>query len=312
MIPFELTILGTGSALPTSKRYHTAQVLNVRERFFLIDCGEGAQIQMRKYSVKFSRINHIFISHLHGDHYFGLIGLLTTYTLLGRTNDLHIYAHSELPKILKSQLEYMGDDIQYQIIWHPLNFKKEQTIFEDEAVKITSFPLKHRMACCGFLFTENELEQNIRKEKIDEYDIPVKMIYRIKKGENYTLPDGKIILNKELTLPAFQPRKYAFCTDTAYLPDLHKITAGVDLLYHEATFDKSLENKAEGTYHSTARQAALVARDSNAQRLIIGHFSSRYKEVDFLVDEAREYFNNTEAAYEGMIIQIPQKRVTIE
>ncbi|MCF8361867.1 MAG: ribonuclease Z [Prolixibacteraceae bacterium] len=312
MIPFELTILGTGSALPTSKRYHTAQVLNVRERFFLIDCGEGAQIQMRKYGVKFSRINHIFISHLHGDHYFGLIGLLTTYTLLGRTNDLHIYAHSELPNILESQLKYMGDDIQYNIIWHPLNFKKTQTVIEDDVVKVTSFPLKHRMACCGFKFEEQPLELNIRKEKIEEYNIPVKSIYRIKKGEDLIQPDGTIIPNNKLTLPQFIQRKYAFCTDTAYIPDLYKQIQNVDLLYHEATFDKSMENKAESTNHSTARQAGIVARDSRAKKLLIGHFSSRYNNIDFLVNEAREEFTNTEAANEGMTIKIPQERVQPE
>ncbi|MDA3878883.1 MAG: ribonuclease Z [Prolixibacteraceae bacterium] len=312
MIPFELTILGTGSALPTSKRYHTAQVLKVRERFFLIDCGEGAQIQMRKYGVKFSRINHIFISHLHGDHYFGLIGLLTTYNLLGRTNDLHIYAHSELPNILESQLKYMGDDVQYRIIWHPLNFKQAQNLLEDDVIKITSFPLKHRMACCGFKFEEQPLELNIKKEKIEEYNISVRSIYRIKKGEDFIQHDGSIVQNKELTFRQFIQRKYAFCTDTAYIPDLHKQIEGVDLLYHEATFDKSMEDKAEATYHSTARQAGLVAHASQAKKLLIGHFSSRYKNVDFLVNEAREEFENTEAAYEGMIVKIPQEREHIE
>jgi ribonuclease Z len=262
--------------------------------------------------VKFARINHIFISHLHGDHYFGLIGLLTTYTLLGRTNDLHIYAHSELPNILESQLKYMGDDIQYKIIWHPLNFKQPQTIFENDVVKITSFPLKHRMSCCGFKFQEQPLELNIRKEKIEEYNIPVKSIYRIKKGEDFTQPDGTIIPNKKITLPQFRQRTYAFCTDTAYLPDLHKQIQNVDLLYHEATFDKSMENKAESTYHSTARQAGLVARASNAKKLLIGHFSSRYKNIDFLVNEARSEFENTEAANEGMIVKIPQERVNVQ
>ncbi|MDA3816735.1 MAG: ribonuclease Z [Prolixibacteraceae bacterium] len=312
MIPFELTILGTGSALPTSKRYHTAHVLKVRERFFLIDCGEGAQIQMRKYGVKISRINHIFISHLHGDHYFGLIGLLTSYTLLGRTNDLHIHAHSDLPNILESQLKYMGDDVPYKIIWHPLNFKKTQTILEDDVIKVTSFPLNHRMACCGFKFEEQPLELNIVKEKIEEYNIPVRSIYRIKKGEDFIKPDGSIVQNKELTFRQFRQRKYAFCTDTAYIPDLHKQIEGVDLLYHEATFDKSMEDKAEATYHSTARQAGLVAHASHVKKLLIGHFSSRYKNVDSLVNEARAEFKNTEAANEGMIVKIPQEREQIE
>ncbi|MGF7138407.1 ribonuclease Z [Roseimarinus sediminis] len=308
MIPFELTILGTSSALPTSERYHTAHVLNVRERFFLIDCGEGTQIQMRKYGVKFSRINHIFISHLHGDHFFGLIGLLTTYVLLGRKSDLHIYAHSELPEILQSQLKFLGDDIGYNIIWHPLNFKRPQLVLENEVLTVTSFPVKHRIACCGFRFTEKPAELNIRKEKIDAYQIPLKEIYKIKKGEDFIKPEGRVIPNSELTLPAYKQRSYSFCTDTAYLPGLSEQVNKSSLLYHEATFSNADEKRAQETFHSTARQAAMLARDSNVEQLLLGHFSARYKDVGFMIEEAREVFKNTEAAREGMVIKIPQQR----
>lgn len=308
MIPFELTILGTSSALPTSQRYHTAHVLNVRERFFLIDCGEGAQIQMRKYGVKFSRINHIFISHLHGDHFFGLIGLITSYILLGRKSDLHIYAHSMLPDLLKPQLDYLGNEIPFKIVWHPLNFKKPQVIFDDQVVKVTSFPLNHRISCCGFIFNEAPCELNVRKDQLVKYKVPVNEIYKIKKGADFISPNQELIPNSEFTLPAMQARSYAFCTDTSYLPNLSEILNSVDLLYHEATFDKTNEKRAAETFHSTAEQAALLAKSSKVGKLIIGHFSARYKNVNVLLDEARMVFEETYLANEGMVVSLPQLR----
>ncbi len=304
MIPFSLTILGTSSALPTSKRYPTAQVLNIRERFFLIDCGEGTQIQLRKYSVKFSKINHILISHLHGDHYFGLIGLLSTFALVGRSSDLHIYSHSELPDILKVQLEYLNTEIRYRIIWHPLNFKRKQTVFEDDALKVTSVPLKHRVPCCGFIFSEKEQPKNLIKEKINEYRIPLRALPAIKYGADYIVEDGTIISNRELTLPEKKTRSYAFCTDTIYLPKLAETFKGVDLLYHEATYDKSLEKRAGETFHSTARQAAMIAKNCNAGRLVLGHFSARYKDCTILLEEAKEIFRETIIAEEGLVIDV--------
>jgi ribonuclease Z len=306
MIPFELTILGTSSALPTSKRYPTAHVLNICERFFLIDCGEGTQIQLRKYSIKFSRINHIFISHLHGDHYYGLIGLLSTFALLKRKNDIHIYAHSQLPVILKIQLEYLQNDIIYKIIWHPLNFKRKMVILDDEKVMITSFPLKHRIPCCGFLFTEKSGLKNIIKEKITEYNIPIKDIQYIKNGADFIDPKGKVIPNEDLTLPLKTPRKYAFVTDTMYLPKLKEILEGVNLLYHEATYDKKMQKRAKETFHSTAEQAAMLAQNCQAGQLLIGHFSARYKETSVLTDEARTIFPSTLVAEEGMVVKIAE------
>jgi ribonuclease Z len=304
MIPFELTILGTSSALPTSKRYPTAHVLNICERFFLIDCGEGTQIQLRKYAVKFSRINHIFISHLHGDHYYGLIGLLSSFALLGRKNDLHIYAHSELPEILKIQLEYLQNDIVYKIIWHPLNFRKPMVILDDEKVKITSFPLKHRIPCCGFLFSEKPGLKNIIKEKIEEYNIPIKDIQHIKNGADFIDQNGKVIPNEELTRPLKIARKYAFCTDTLYLPKLKEILEGVNLLYHEATYDKRFQKQAKENFHSTAEQAAMLAQSCRAGQLLVGHFSARYKDTSLLLEEARSIFPSTLIAEEGMVIKI--------
>jgi len=304
MTLFELSILGTSSALPTSKRYPTAHVLNVRERFFLIDCGEGTQIQIRKYGVKLSRINHIFISHLHGDHYFGLIGLLSTFALLGRKNDLHIFSHSELPEILKAQLEYLQSEIIFKIIWHPLNFKKPVVILDNEVVTVTSFPVKHRVSCCGFLFNEKVGQLNIIKEKIAEYRIPLRDIQFIKNGSDYIDESGTIIPNSELVFLKSKPRSFAFITDTQFLPELSEIVNGVDLLYHEATYDKRLTKRAGETYHSTAEQAGMMAKICEAGQLIIGHFSARYKDVDHLLDEAVAVFPNTIAAEEGMVIRV--------
>jgi ribonuclease Z len=307
MITFDLTILGTSSALPTSKRYPTAQVLNIRERFFLLDCGEGTQIQIRKYGVKLSCINHIFISHLHGDHYFGLIGLLSTFALLGRKNDLHIYSHSELPEILKNQIEFLDGEIAYKIVWHPLNFKKPHVLIDDETVTVMSFPVKHRIACCGFLFTEKEQPKNIIREQIAYYKIPVKELQFIKAGADFVTEEGTIIPNSWLTLPAKKPRSFAFCTDTIYLPELSDILQGVSVLYHEATYDRTLEKRASETFHSTAMQAAMQAKQSNVGQLVIGHFSARYKNVSSLLSEAREVFENTITAEEGLKISIQHK-----
>jgi len=304
MTKFELTILGTSSALPTIQRYPTAQVLNVHERFFLIDCGEGTQIQLKKNHIKCSRINHIFISHLHGDHYFGLIGLISTFILLGRQNDLHIYSHSLLPELLKPQLEFMtngGAEMYFKIIWHPLHFKKPMTIFEDNALSVTSFPLKHRIPCCGFLFMEKPKELNLNKGKVAELQIPIRYLHLIKNGADYCTPEGDIIPNKALTLPPLPCRSYAFCTDTRFLPGIADWIRKVDLLYHEATYDHTLMNQAEATTHSTARQAAQLALLASVGKLLIGHFSARYKNLDCLLNEAREIFPNTELANEGSV-----------
>lgn len=300
MKSFELKVLGTSSALPTSTRYPTAQVLNIHERFFLIDCGEGTQIQFRKYKVKSSRINHIFISHLHGDHYFGLIGLLSTYSLLGRTNDLHIYSHSELPKLIQPQLDHLMADVQYKIIWHPLNFKKPSVILSTDDFQVTSFPVKHRVPCCGFLFEEHpEAELNIKKEVIEKYKLSLSEIHQIKNGSDLYLEKDKVIPNGELTRPRPKTRSYAYTSDTAFAPEICEIIKNADLLYHEATFDKTFEKQAAQTTHSTAEQAATIAQKANVLKLIIGHFSARYKTLDILLNEAKEVFLNTEIAEEG-------------
>ncbi len=296
---FELTILGSSSATPTSKRYPTAQVLNASGRFFLIDCGEGTQIQIRKQKIGFSKIRHIFISHLHGDHYYGLIGLISTLNLLGLKNDLHIYSPSQLKDIIQPQLDFIKGKLQFNIIFHPLNFKRAQLIFEDNKIEITSFPLKHSINCCGFLFREKPAEANIKKDYIQQYNIPVSQIKLIKQGADLITPEGEIIPNKQLTIPPPEPDSYAYCSDTAFYPQVVETIKGVRLLYHEATFTEELRDFAHKTHHSTAIDAAKIAVMAQAKKLILGHFSSRYKSARPFIEEAVTVFKNSVEAIDG-------------
>jgi ribonuclease Z len=298
-MPFELTILGSSSAIPTFERYPTAQVLNVLERFFLIDCGEGTQIQLRKLKIKIGRINHIFISHLHGDHYFGLVGLISTMSLLGYKNDIHIYSHSELKTLINGQLEYMKGELEFAVIFHPLNMKKPQVLFEDEKVVVSSFPVKHSIPTCGFLFREKQNLPNIKKEMIEKHRIPIKNIQAIKEGADFKTESGEIILHKNLTTPPKKPRSYAFCTDTSYYEPIIESVKDVDLLYHESTFLNDKKTLATKTLHSTAEQAATIAKKANVKQLLIGHFSNRYKTLDGFLTEARNVFPETYLATDG-------------
>ncbi len=304
-MPFQLTILGSSSAMPTSERYPTAQVLNVLGRFFLIDCGEGTQHQLRKNKINFTKINHIFISHLHGDHFFGLIGLISTMVLLGRKTELHIYAHSELQRYTKFQLEFLEtNDPGFAIIFHPLNFKRPQVIFEDKKLKITSFPLKHRISCCGFRFEEQPKEANIIKENIKLYNIPIREIKHIKAGADFETEEGKIIPNEKLVIPARKPRSYAYCSDTAYHEAIVPEIQGVDLLYHEATFTETDRALAKSTYHSTGAQAGKIAQAAKVNKLLIGHFSARYKDSGLILEQAKEFFQDSYAVKEGDCYQV--------
>jgi ribonuclease Z len=303
-MPFELTILGSSSALPTSERYPTAQVLNVLGRFFLIDCGEGTQIQIRRRKIGFSKIKHIFISHLHGDHYYGLIGLISTFNLLGIKNDLHIYAASELKGLIQPQLDFLKGDMQFKVIFHPLNFKKPQQIYADKKVEVFSFPLKHSISTCGFLFKEVQKQANIKKEYVTEYKIPIAKIKEIKAGADFITETGETIPNEILTISAPVPRSYTFCTDTVFHKPAASFIQNVDLLYHEATFPEEMKDQAKKTRHSTATDAAKMAQLMNAKQLVIGHFSARYKDVSLFVKEAKTIFENTEAAKEGKTYKI--------
>lgn len=303
-MPFELTILGSNSALPTSDRYPTAQVLNILGRFFLIDCGEGTQIQLRRNKIGFSKIKHIFISHLHGDHYYGLIGLISTLNLLGLKSDIHIYSPSELKNLLQPQLDFIKGGMNITLIFHPLNFKKPQQIFEDKHVEVFSFPLKHSISTCGFLFREIQKQANIKKEIIKDYKIPVSKIKEIKAGANFITDEGEVIQNEKLTTPPPRTRSYAFCSDTAFHPPAAEFVTEVDLLYHEATFLEAMRDFANKTLHSTTIDAANIAKAANVKKLLIGHFSARYNDVKLFEREAQSVFENTEAAKEGKTYRI--------
>lgn len=296
---FELTILGSNSALPTSNRYPTAQVLEVPGHCFLIDCGEGTQIQLRRNKISFSKIRHVFISHLHGDHYYGLIGLISTMNLMGIKSELHIYAHSELKNLLQPQLDQIKGDMLVKLIFHPLNFKKQQRIFESKKLEIFSFPVKHSISTCGFLFKEKTKPANIRKELIKLYNIPIAKIKNIKDGADFITEDGRSIPNAHLTTPSPLPKSYAFCTDTLFHPPIAEFIKDVDLLYHESTFLEELKDLAEKTFHSTAKQAAQMAKLSNAKKLLLGHYSARFKKIEAFEKEAKEVFTNVECALEG-------------
>ena len=300
----KLTILGSSSALPTSGRYPSAHVLNAHERLFLIDCGEGTQMQLRKTRIRFAKINHIFISHLHGDHVFGLYGLLSTFSLMGRKNPIHLYAPENYDKILKSNLSDFDINLSFEIDFIPLSAKVPVKILDDKYLTVTSFPLKHRVPAFGFLFREKQPERNIIKECIDKYKIPLVRIPAIKKGEDFITSDGNIIKNENITLPPPKPLSYAYCSDTKYFKRLASFVKGVSLLYHEATFDKTKDDLAEMTGHSTTLDAAKTALDANVGTLIIGHFSARYKEIEPLVDEARTVFPETYPAIDGKSYEV--------
>jgi ribonuclease Z len=295
----KLTILGSSSALPTSERYPSAHVLNAHERLYLIDCGEGTQMQLRKCRIRFSKINHIFISHLHGDHIFGLYGLLSTFSLMGRKRPIRLYAPENYKTLLFSHLQDFDITLSFEIDFVPLSGKDPVLILDDRYITVTSFPLNHRVPCYGFLFREKQADRNIIKESIAAYNIPQARIPAIKKGADFTASDGKVIRNEEITLPAPVPLSYAYCSDTRYFRRLISFVKGVSLLYHEATFDENLSDLAEVTGHSTASDAARVAVGAEAGCLMIGHFSARYRSVLPLVEEAKSLFSNTLAAIDG-------------
>ena len=304
MEKFDIHILGCGSALPTTRHQATSQIVDVRDKLFMIDCGEGTQVQLRHSRLRFNRLNHIFISHLHGDHCFGLIGLISTFALLERTADLHIHCHPDLEKLLNPQLDFFCKGMSYEVIFHPFNPNEQSIIYDDRSVTVETIPLRHRIPTCGFLFKEKPTLNHIIREMIDFYQIPTYMINRIKNGEDYTTPEGEIIPNARLTTPAASPRSYAYCSDTAYLPRIIPQIQGVDLLFHEATFAKTEQIRAKQTFHSTAEQAALIAQAAQVKQLVIGHFSARYEDENVLLTEASSIFPHTILAKENLKISI--------
>lgn len=304
MEKFEVVILGCGCALPTSRHFNAAQVVNLRNKLFLIDCGEGTQIQFRRNKLNFNKLGHIFISHLHGDHFFGLMGLISTFNLLGRTAQLYVHAPAPLRDILQPQIDYFCQEMNYEVILDEIDSTKHQLIYEDRSLEVWSLPLNHRVPCCGFLFKEKPLKKHIIADKIRQYNIPIYAINSIKDSKDYTLPDGTIIPNDQLTTPADPTRSYAYCSDTRYLPQLAEYLQDVDILFHEATFGEDKKNLAFATYHSTAAQAATLAKECHAKKLFIGHYSARYDDENILLNEAREIFPETFLTKEDEIIQI--------
>lgn len=304
MEPFEVHILGCGSALPTTRHNASSQVVKIGNKQFMIDCGEGTQLQLRRGHIHFSFINHIFISHLHGDHCFGLIGLISTFGLLGRTAPLHIYADKKLEELLKPHMEFFCKGMNYPAFFHNIDASRHETIFEDNTITVETLPQNHRIPCCGFLFKEKPKKRHLIGDAVNYYNIPNYMRQSIKEGKDFITSDGEIIPNSRLTKEADPSRSYAYCSDTLPCADNCNYIKGVDLLYHEATFAESEKGRASATYHSTARQAAELARDAKVKRLVIGHFSSRYEDESILQREAAEIFPGIECADELMTIKI--------
>ncbi|MBP5458509.1 MAG: ribonuclease Z [Paludibacteraceae bacterium] len=300
---FKLQILGSGSALPTKSHAQPSQVLSVRDKSFMIDCGEGTQRQMLASKVRLSRLNNIFISHLHGDHCFGLIGLISTLGMFNRTADLYIHSHPSFQSIIEPLLKAFCVDLTYKVCFVPFDPSKSELIYEDRSLTVFSLPLKHKVPTAGFLFVEKERDRNIRREMIDFYRIPLASIPLIKKGNDFVTEEGEVIPNSRLTLDPAPPKKYAYCSDTMYTERLLPYIDSVDCLYHEATFLHSDIAKAKATMHSTALQAATIASKANVKKLILGHFSARYEDFSPFLKEARALFQNTSLASDGNLFE---------
>lgn len=300
----KLTILGCFSATPRVNTNPTAQVLDIKTHLFLIDCGEGTQVQLRKNKIKFSRIKRIFISHLHGDHYFGLVGLISTFRLLTREADLHIYAPKGLKEVITLQMKLSASWTNYKLIFHELNSTKSELIYEDDKVEVHTIPLDHRILTNGFLFKEKESERKLNIEAVEDAKIDVAYYRKLKQGFDVENKEGKQIKNETVTQAGPKPKSYAFCSDTAYHESIIPIIKAVDLLYHESTFLDKHENLAESTKHSTAKQAASIAFQANVGRLLLGHFSTRYDDLNVFITEAKEVFEEIELAKEGKTFAI--------
>lgn len=298
-----LTILGCYAATPRTFTNPTSQVLEISNRLFLIDCGEGTQVQLRKNKVKFSAINHIFISHLHGDHFYGLIGLISTFNLLNRNNPLTVYGPVGVKEIIKLQLKLSNSWPQYELNFVELSSNQSEVVFEDDKVIVKTIPLKHRIYTNGYLFQEKPKERKLNIAAVQEYQIETCYYQNIKNGKDITLDNGKIVSNELLTFDPPAPKSYAFCSDTVYNEDIVQIINGVDVLYHESTFLESEEVLAEKTMHSTAKQAAKIAKQANVKQLLLGHYSTRYESIESFKDEAQTIFEQTLLSNDGVTFQ---------
>lgn len=304
MAEFNINILGCGSALPTTRHLATSQVVDLRDKLYMIDCGEGTQVQMRRMRVRFGRLAHIFISHLHGDHCFGLPGLISTLGMLGRTGELVVHGPKEVETYLRPVMDLFCRGMEFEVRFNPVDTRSHSLVMEDRSLSVYSIPLKHRIPTCGYLFAEKPKEAHIIREMTDFYQVPVRCMKDIKQGQDYVTPEGEVVPNSRLTRPAAPPKRYAFCSDTAYNRSIIPIIEGADLLYHEATFAECDLARAKETFHSTARQAAEIARDAHVKRLVIGHYSARYEDLSELHREAEAVFPGTILGNEGTVIPV--------
>jgi ribonuclease Z len=295
----KLTILGCYAATPRTFTNPTSQILDIKNRLFLIDCGEGTQVQLRKNKIKFSKINHIFISHLHGDHFFGLIGLISTFMLLNRTTDLHIYGPKGIKEIIMLQLKFSNSWTNYGLYFHELESKESELIFEDDKVLVKTIPLKHRIYTNGFLFQEKIDKRKLNVDAVQTYEIDECYYQNIKNGKDIVLEDGRVIENDKLTFDPVAPMSYAFCSDTAYDESIIPVIKEVDVLYHESTFLESESVLANKTMHSTAKEAATIALKANVKQLVLGHYSTRYESIDKFKEEAKSIFSEILLADDG-------------
>ena len=309
MARFQVYILGCGSALPNLKHNTSSQVVEVHDKLFMVDCGEGTQLQLRKSRIHFSKINGIFISHLHGDHCFGLMGLISTFGWLGRTAPLHIYAPKEMQELFELQQRMFCSTFEYELVFHPLDTTSSEVIYDDKSLSVTTIPLRHRVPCCGFLFREKPGLPHIDREMCDYYNVPQSQYNNIKNGMDWHTADGTVIDNSRLTKPAEAPLSYAYCSDTRYIADLHKLIAGVDVLYHESTYADSDEKQAAKYNHSTARQAATVAKDADAKMLLLGHYSSKYGDEKIILNEAKSVFPASCLSDEMLVCDVEKKKL---
>ena len=304
MNAFKIHIVGCGSALPTLRHNASSQVVEMGNKFFMIDCGEGTQTQLRHTHIHFAKLQAIFISHLHGDHCFGLLGLLSTFGMLGRTAPMHVYAPQEFETIFREQLAFFCATLGFEVVFHGLDTTQSKMIYEDRGLTVTTIPLQHRVPTCGFLFREKPKLPHVNRAMIDFYHVPVSQINNIKAGQDWVSPAGDVIPHEQLTTPADPTRAYAYCSDTRYIPTLHTLLQGVDVLYHESTYAEDCATHAKKYWHSTAKEAAMVARDARVGRLLLGHYSSRYEDEHVLLNEAKTVFEQSMLSDEGLVVTL--------
>lgn len=304
MEPFKVHILGCGSALPTLQHNASSQIVELREKLFMIDCGEGTQMQLRRSRIHFSKIIAVFISHLHGDHCFGLPGMISTFGMTGRTAPLHIYAPAAFEPILDQTLSFFCQGLEFKVVFHAVDTTQNKVVYEDRSLTVETIPLQHRIDCCGYLFREKPILPHIRRDMIDFYKIPISQINNIKAGADWVTAEGEVIANSRLTTPAEPARSYAYCSDTRYIKTLHELVKGVSTLYHESTYSAEDAERARLYWHSTSQDAAKVARDASVGKLLLGHFSARYNNESQLLEEAKEIFPNSYLTCEGATFDI--------